>query len=412
MAPKLEFYFDVQCPFAYLGSTQIRALSKAAGAELVYKPMLLGGVYTALDAGSPYKTPQAPQRVRMNALDARRWADFWRVPLHFPAGHPVHTVLAMRAVIASGDMPRAAHALFEAAWPRGEAVSDRNVILRTLSGAGFGDAEEILVRAESPAVKAELRERTDEAIGRGVFGAPTFFIGEQQFWGQDRLDFVARALGLSHHESPSPELTAPASSEVEIWFDYSSPFAYLAITQIERVAAEAGARVRYRPFLLGGLFRSIGTADVPMLAFSPAKQRYISQDLARWAAHWGVPFRFTTRFPMRTIAPLRVTCGLLREAPSDAPRLIQAIYRALWVEDRDISQPDVLREICGQHGLDPALVERADAPENKRALLEAGEEALALGLCGAPTCVVRGKLYWGQDRLGMVAAALAGFESS
>jgi 2-hydroxychromene-2-carboxylate isomerase len=410
MARTLPFWFDVQCPFAYLASTQVRGLAAAAGVELVYEPMLLGGVYNALSDGGPYKATPPAQKQRWAATDALRWADYWGVPLTFPQGHPVRSVLAMRAILASGDIPRATHALFDAAWARGERIDDRAVLRTALTQAGFDDIDAILERAESEPVKTQLHEQTARAVASGIFGAPSFFVDGELFWGQDRLDFVARALDLQAFPVTPMRSDGPRPSEVEFWFDYASPYAYLGVSQIERIASAAGARVVFRPFLLGGLFRTIGTPDVPMMAFSEAKRRYMGNELLRWAKHWNVPFRFTSRFPMRTITPLRVTMGVLREEPhAQASRFIHGVYRALWVEDRDISQPEVLEAVCREQGIDPSHVGRADDPRNKQALLDSGQRAIELGLCGAPTAVVSGRLYWGQDRLQMVEAALRGW---
>ena len=408
MTQRLEFFFDVQCPFAYLASTQVRALAEACSAELVYKPILLGGLYNSLDDGGPYKKTPAAARTRLTLLDAQRWADHWGVALKFPSGHPVRSVLAMRSILASNDIPKAAHALFEVAWGQGKPISDRNVIAEALRTAGFDDVDDILTRAESQPIKDELHTRTTEAAKRGAFGVPTFFVDGTMFWGQDRLDFVARALGAPRFETKTLLPSTPVDA-VDIWFDYSSPFAYLGVSQIARIAEQAGAQLTYRPFLLGGLFREIGTPDVPMLAVSEAKRRYMTADMLRWAEHWGVPFRFPTRFPMRTITPLRATYELLRHAPEHAPQFIQAVYRGYWAEDRDISSEAVLKEICASASIDPSYIDRANDAENKQALLKTGEEGKALGLCGAPTCVVAGRLFWGQDRLGFVQDALAGW---
>jgi len=406
MPSQLEYLFDVQCPFAYLASTQVRALAAATGAELVYRPVLLGGIYNALDDGGPYKRPPAAERTRLTLLDAQRWAALWHVPLSFPSGHPVRSVLAMRCILASGDVPRATHALFESAWAEGRSIADPDTIRHALTTAGFHDVEAILRRAETDAIKDQLRENTASAVARGAFGVPTFFIEGKMFWGQDRLDFVAKALGAERHLAPASPARINPPTEVEAWFDYSSPFAYLGMTQIERVARAAGATVSLQPFLLGGLFREIGTPDVPLMAFSEAKRRHFTTELTRWAEHWQVPFRFTTRFPMRTILPLRATWALLSQDATQASHFAQAVFRALWAEDRDISQRDVLLDLCREHHIDPGCVDAADAPEHKQALLAAGQRARSLGLCGAPTFVVDGQLYWGQDRLDMVAHAL------
>lgn len=188
---------------------------------------------------------------------------------------------------------------------------------------------------------------------------------------------------------------------VDCWFDYSSPFAYLGTTQIERVAQEAGGEVRFRPFLLGALFKMVGTPLVPLQTFPEAKRRHQGLDLHRYAAWWGVPFRFPSRFPLRTVSALRLT--LVADSP---PALIHRLMRAAWADDEDVNDPEVLRRCLEECELDPGLVERI--PEGKQALIEATDAAVAAGCPGAPSFVVGDELYWGQDRLHFVKAALEG----
>jgi 2-hydroxychromene-2-carboxylate isomerase len=190
---------------------------------------------------------------------------------------------------------------------------------------------------------------------------------------------------------------------VDVYFDYSSPYAYLGTSQIERVAADAGACVRWRPFLLGALFRAIGTPLVPIAAMPEAKRRYQDVELQRWSEHWGVPFRFTRHFPLRTVDALRLT---LLAPDTQRSALVHRLMRAAWVDDEDLARPDVLARCALDVGLDAGLVERTG--EMKDALREATEQALAAGCPGAPCFVVEGELYWGQDRLHFVRAALEG----
>ncbi|MBZ0231239.1 MAG: 2-hydroxychromene-2-carboxylate isomerase, partial [Deltaproteobacteria bacterium] len=210
--------------------------------------------------------------------------------------------------------------------------------------------------------------------------------------------------------APAPALAQPPP--VDFWFDYSSPFAYLASTQIGELAARAGATagLRWRPMLLGALFRDIGTPDVPLFAMPDAKRTYVSREIGRWAKWWGVPFRFPSRFPMRTVAPLRLT---LLAGEAAAPRLAERIFRAYWVEDQDIADAAVLRALAADAGVDPALVDRTNEPGVKQALVDATRAAREAGVFGAPTCVVHGPggphLFWGQDRLELVDAALRGW---
>jgi 2-hydroxychromene-2-carboxylate isomerase len=196
---RVDFYYDFSCPYAYLAHTQIEALAARAGAELTWRPMLLGGVFQAIG------TPQVPAstmsyaKARLNALDMHRWADHFGVPLVMPETHPNRTVLALRAALAAeADLARASKALFRAYWALGRDVADPSVVREALDEARL-DGEALVRRAEDASVKQALRGRTDEAISRGVFGAPTFIITAEGvhgdlFWGQDRLEFVEKAL--------------------------------------------------------------------------------------------------------------------------------------------------------------------------------------------------------------------------
>jgi 2-hydroxychromene-2-carboxylate isomerase len=188
---------------------------------------------------------------------------------------------------------------------------------------------------------------------------------------------------------------------LDFWFDFSSPYAYLASTQVAALAERTGASVRWRPMLLGALFKQLGQADAPLLAASEAKQRHYLGDLQRWAAWWEVPYTFPSRFPMRTVLALRTFLA----HPEPVP-FAHHVFRAAWAEDRDISDPAVLAA-CG--ATDEVL---AAAGGQKQALVDATAEALAVGVFGTPTFVVHGAqdwLFWGQDRLDMVERCLKGW---
>ena len=417
MSRTLEFYYDFSCPYAYLASTQVRALAERAGVELTYEPFLLGGVFKAIgnDVGK-----RAGARLRTDAIDLMRWAEHWGVPLEPPPGHPNRTTTALRAALASGDLPRATHALFHAYWVEKKNLANPGELTEVLDRTGFEGAR-LVARAQDDDMKAELRRRTDAALARGIFGAPTFFVDGAMYWGQDRLDFVARALGLDGWDEPADAFTheAPTSpgasspppppSEpgrtVEFWYDFASPYAYLGSTQIEQVAARARGEVMWRPFLLGGLFRDIGTADVPIASYPEPKQRYSGMELERYARSYGVPFKFPSRFPVRSILPLRVALA----SGSNIARLSHAIFRAFWADDRDIANPEELARVVAETGLDPTLVERASDQAVKDELKRAGERALELGLCGVPSFIIEGHVFWGQDRLNFVSKALRGW---
>lgn len=408
---RVEIHYDYSCPYAYLGSTQIEAVAARTGAELVWRPMLLGGVFRAIGAGDGPKL--IPAKARLNLLDMHRWADHFSVPFVMPDTHPNRTVLALRATLAAGEenIPRASKALYRAYWGEGRDVSQPEVVRAALDGVGL-DGAALVARAEEPAIKDLLRARTDEAVAQGVFGAPAFIVevnGQRElFWGQDRLPFVEAALGgrASHllDEEPSGP---PAVPEVSFFFDVSSPFAYLASTQIEALAKRNGARVRFQPFLLGGLFRDIGTPDVPLFAMPAPKRAHAAADMNRWAERYGAPLRFPSRFPMNTVKALRMVLALPEES---RPRLVHALFRALWAEDRDLADDAELVRIAGGAGFDgPSLVAMTRNEVVKNALKDATKEAERLGLCGAPSFLVGDLLFWGQDRLLFVEKALRGW---
>ncbi len=189
---------------------------------------------------------------------------------------------------------------------------------------------------------------------------------------------------------------------LDLYWDFSSPFSYLGATQAEALAARTGATLVWRPMLLGAVFKALGTADAPILTWSDVKRNYVFKDLARWAEHWGVPFRFPSHFPMSTVKALRVWLALPEERRS---AFLHATFRAYWGEDRDISDEATLRALIGE-GADDVLAKCA-TKEVKDALFAATQHAIDAGVFGAPTWVVDGKeLFWGQDRIVLVERAL------
>jgi len=237
------------------------------------------------------------------------------------------------------------------------------------------------------------------------------------FWGQDRLDLACELLegspaGAAAKAAPEAQgwaraTTAPVAPVLDFYFDFSSPFAYLASTQVQSVAARSGAALVYKPFLLGGLFQAVGTPQVPLFEMPQTKQRHAANDMVRWAAHLGVPLKlFPSRFPMNTVKALRMVLALPN---AERAPLVDAVYRAYWAEDRDIHDAAVLADIASKLGLDgAALVAKTSDDALKRALREATDEAARLGLFGAPSFAVGDLLFWGQDRLVFVENALRG----
>lgn len=407
---RFEFWFDFSCPYAYIASTRVEALAQRVGAELDARPMLLGGVFKARGTPQNLSSVLIPAKSRHNLDDMRRQAQMAGVPLHMPAGHPLRTVEALRCLLAVGPpYMQLAHRFYRAYWAEGRDIGQGEVVAQILGEAGL-DAAAVRARASSDEIKDELRRRTDEAVARGIFGVPTCFVGDELYWGQDRLDMVEAALG----GAPTSLRPAPgaALAPVDLYFDYSSPFAYLALAQAEAVF---GSAARWQPLLLGGLFRSVGTPDVPLFAQSPEKRRHTMQDLQRQAARAQVPFAWPSRFPVNTVLALRMTLQARLTESLEGRALIVRIARALWAEDRDIGDPQVLAGLADELGFaGEAMV--AAAGEAKSALFAATTAAESAGVFGVPTFVVHRPdraplLYWGVDRMDWAARAAAGDET-
>jgi len=189
----VDFYYDIVCPYAYLGSTQIQALADKCGATVSYKPILLGGVLQSVGSPTVPMDSMPPSKARHNLLDMQRWADLWNVELNFPNGHPRRTVHCMRTIFAAGDKGvETMHALYKAYWIDELDVANADVVAEILDKAGLDPAWSSL--ATQQPIKDTLRQKTAEAVECGVFGVPTFIVGDQLFWGQDRMDFVEAAL--------------------------------------------------------------------------------------------------------------------------------------------------------------------------------------------------------------------------
>ncbi len=195
------------------------------------------------------------------------------------------------------------------------------------------------------------------------------------------------------------------NKQVEFYFDVGSPAAYLAWTQLPRIAQEAGAEIVYRPFLLGGAFQATGNKS-PMEV--PAKGSYMLEDLKRFARRYGVPFEHNPHFPINTLTLMRGAVGLQLREPARVVPYVDAVFRAIWVEGRNMGDPATAGAVLQAAGFDAGqLLALAAEPEVKERLKTTTQEAVARGVFGAPSFFVEGALYWGQDRLDFVREALA-----
>lgn len=195
MSKTLEFFFDLGSPASYLAWTQIEAVCRDRQAQLLWRPMLLGGVFQATGNASPAAVPAKGAYV---FTDLSRFARRYGVPLQRNPFFPVNTLTLMRAAVAMqlkqpGRFQAYLGAMFKALWVEQLNLGDATVLTEVLTRNGF-DAQSLLGWAAEPEVKEALKSNTEEAVRRGVFGAPTFFVGPEMFFGQDRLDFVKEAL--------------------------------------------------------------------------------------------------------------------------------------------------------------------------------------------------------------------------
>lgn len=195
---------------------------------------------------------------------------------------------------------------------------------------------------------------------------------------------------------------------LEVYFDYGSPYSYLAWHRITRMHPEryAGAEVLWKPVSVYHVLREDGTR--PNAAY-PNQGRYLARDLERWAAAYGLPYRLPDNFPCNSIAALRLHFLADQEGPAGEAAWMEAVFTAHWEEGRDLSDPAVLAELATRVGL-PKGPEAADSEGLKRLLVANTQEAYQAGAPGVPYMVLDGEGYWGNDRLGWVEARLAGQE--
>lgn len=193
MAKRVEFYFDVGSPSGYLAWTQLPAIAREAGAAIDYRPILLGGIFKAAGNTSP---AEVPAKGRYLSMDLARFARRYDVPLVYNSAFPINTIGLMRGAVAaqqSGQLEAYLDVIYPAFWARDVDLSKPEEVVRCLR-EGDLDAEFLMRRTQEDDVKLELRQQSDAAVARGLFGIPTMFVNDEMFFGQDRLEFVREAL--------------------------------------------------------------------------------------------------------------------------------------------------------------------------------------------------------------------------
>ncbi|MEO8507434.1 MAG: 2-hydroxychromene-2-carboxylate isomerase [Betaproteobacteria bacterium] len=187
-----------------------------------------------------------------------------------------------------------------------------------------------------------------------------------------------------------------SSNAIDFYFDFSSPYGYLASRKIEALAARHGRGVRWHPMLLGVVFKQTGGAPLTEV---PVKGPYSKRDFARSARFHGIEFAMPPVFPIASQAPARMVLWAAAQDAAAAARMTQALYRAYFIDGRDISKADVAAEVAGKAGFDAAAARAAvDDQGIKDALKREVESAIAAGVFGSPFVIVDGEPFWGLDR--------------
>jgi 2-hydroxychromene-2-carboxylate isomerase len=191
---------------------------------------------------------------------------------------------------------------------------------------------------------------------------------------------------------------------VEFFFDFGSPTAYLAWTQLPRIAQEAGAELAWRPMLLGGVFKATGNQSPVMIK---PKGEWMFDDMQRWAKRYGVTLQKNPWFIINTLPLMRGAVGLQMREPERFPKYVETMYRAMWETPVNLGDPEVIAATLKSAGFDPqaflALINDASV---KQKLIEATDGAVQRGVFGAPTMFVGDAMFFGQDRLEFVREAL------
>ncbi|CAK3966239.1 disulfide with oxidoreductase activity [Lecanosticta acicola] len=469
----VEFHYDISCPFAYIASTKIEALAARTGANLVWKPVLLGAIYRATNApqgagGSASDVFNSTKKA-ITSQAFRRAIKRTGIPYNEPPRHPQKTTAPLRLLrfVHDDSRPALTKALYQAYWVDGKNVSDKTVLIDAVRRSGILDQEHA-VRAiedgsfEGQRQRRELEVSTDIAVQRGTPGVPAFWIagevwtdkhGDRRkgrlYWGQDRMHFVEAALmalnegkdgdSLGSISRPLQSLVLrstrrgiPEGQEVklEFWYDFSSPWAFLGWTQLARLQRQFGERflIEMKPFLLGILFREIGAPNLPTSTVSEQKRNYNALDHGDWVRWWNavnlqdgkpdqdIAFYWADKFPIRTPTVLRAAIA--------EPRLVEVLYRACWERNLDMSSDEVLAKVIDEAGYNSkSILTRANSPEIKQDLRTRTAEAKEAGICGVPTYRVFrrkagssdvwqqvGDLVWGQDEVSVVEDVIAGWD--
>lgn len=430
---------------------------------MIWRPVLLGAIYRATEAPQGAKGSASdvfnPTKRAIGVKSMSRTIRRYQIAYDPPPQHPRKTVNALRLLHALQGKDRIVltKLLFKAYWVDGRDVSNDEELLAIVRESGIESVHKISRDTWADRKpRQELEAATSDAVGRGAFGVPGFWIPEARWtdgsgatrkgrflWGQDRMHFVEATLlslrkGDDWQSVPDLKSLMPrcitknrvaGKVKLEFWYDFSSPWAFLGWTQIQRMQRMFGPELEIvmKPFLLGILFREVGAPNLPSSVISPAKGLWMRQDHVDWARYWnavnqqeGSPDKnidvyWADIFPIRTPTVLRVAMV--------EPSAVPALYRGCWEQNLDMAKDDVLVKVLDQAGYNGLkLLRKANTPEVKGKLRETTAEAKAQGLCGVPSYrvlrqdgegewVLQGGVVWGQDELNVVEDLIAGWDA-
>ena len=191
-----------------------------------------------------------------------------------------------------------------------------------------------------------------------------------------------------------------AANAIEFYFDFSSPFGYFAATKIKDIGDEFGREILWKPFMIGAALKVTGGMPLPMI---PLKGDYSSKDMKRTSRQFKIPYKVPSKFPISSQAPCRLIYWMQTVAPEKQEEAILKLYQAYFLEDLDISTPEVAAKVLSTvNGSEEELIALTQDPAMKQRLKDECNLAIEKGVFGSPFIIVDGEPFWGFDRLEQV----------
>ncbi|KAK3738368.1 hypothetical protein QZH41_010676, partial [Actinostola sp. cb2023] len=309
------FYYDIVCPFAYVASRLIERFARRLESQLVWRPVLLGGLYkgTTGDGNHSMLESNSPAKLKIIGQDLRRAMYRNNVEAISPSQFPRNSLNCMRLLAAASQHSTKTcvdltHWLYRAFFVHDKDIARLDVLEEAISSVGWNVNIDQVITGIG---KEVLWKNVQEALGRGAFGVPSFWVNNRLYYGVDHLHFLEMELGnpMAAEQRLVHPPSSPQKAKLTIYYDFASPWAYVGSTQIPKLLESVfpvQVDVEWVPILVGVLFKSIGTPMLPMLAVSEAKRNYGMQDLKDWVKYRGIQFQWTSTFPLRTVLPSRV----------------------------------------------------------------------------------------------------------